>query len=140
MTKSKSNLNAALMEASRNGNIELVKFFLEKGANVNAKDNDSDTALMKASCSYPGHKEIVFLLLDMGANANAKDNLGWTALMKATYMGFTEIVTLIKNHIIKQKKMVYLVINKGRTKGENSNLLISHGQNDIFNRVVSYII
>ena len=139
MTKSKSNLNAALMEASRNGNIELVKFFLEKGANVNAKDNDSDTALMKASCSYPGHKEIVFLLLDMGANANAKDNLGWTALMKATYMGFTEIVTLIKNHIIKQKKMVYLVINKGRTKGKTPIPLVPYSQQDITYQVASYI-
>ena len=38
-----------LIKASRNGNIKIVEMLLEKGADVNAKDNDGMTALMKAS-------------------------------------------------------------------------------------------
>jgi ankyrin repeat protein len=56
---------AALIDASKKGDKEKVELLLKKGANVNAKDKDSLTALMWAS--FNGHKEIVKLLKSYGA-------------------------------------------------------------------------
>ena len=57
-----------------------MELLLDKGANIDDKDNNGSTALTKAA--FQGHKEIVELLLDKGANINEKDNYGSTALKK----------------------------------------------------------
>ena len=69
----------ALRLASREGHLEIVKLLIENGANINAKDNDGETALMRAS--YNGHLEVVKYLIENGADVNIKDNYyGITAL------------------------------------------------------------
>ena len=54
----------ALMEASRYGNVEVVRELLAAKADVNAKNNDGRTALMEAS---KGHDDVVKLLKEAGA-------------------------------------------------------------------------
>ncbi len=66
-------------EAAR---FEMTKLLLEKGANVNARDDDGLTALHLASGD--GCLRIARLLLEKGANANARDNEGNTALYYAS--------------------------------------------------------
>jgi ankyrin repeat protein len=63
-----ANNGVALDYASRNGNLEIVKFLLENGADVNANNG---AAL--AGASQRGHLEIVKLLLSptVGADVNA---------------------------------------------------------------------
>ena len=53
------------MAASHEGHIDIVKLLLDKGADVNAKSKDGDTALKAASVK--GHTEIVELLKAHGA-------------------------------------------------------------------------
>lgn len=53
------------MEAAGSGHTETVQVLLAKGAEVNAKNNYGDTALMKAK--KMGHKEIVRILKEAGA-------------------------------------------------------------------------
>ena len=84
----------ALMTASTENNIDLIKLLIEKGANINDKEVDGWTSLMIASVY--GHKEIVELLIEKGANINDKNNENDTALILATDLGYVEIVKLIK--------------------------------------------
>jgi len=74
-----------------------VQALLAKGADVNAKANDGQTALMVASSHEQGfglldHPNIVPALLAQGADVNAKDRTGQTALMHASYSGHLDIV------------------------------------------------
>lgn len=72
----------ALMEASINGHLDIVKILLNSGADINLEDWDGRTALMFPALN--GHKDIVIELINKGADLNKKDNDGETALMKAS--------------------------------------------------------
>lgn len=62
-----------------------VRLLLERGADVNARDGNGNTALMSA-CSF-GSASAVNVLLSHRANANLKGFLGETALMSAVPVG-----------------------------------------------------
>ena len=73
----------ALIWAAKKGKLDICKqLVLEKGADINTKDCDGNTALMFAI--WIGAFELVTLLVKAGADVNAKDNDGRTALMFAT--------------------------------------------------------
>jgi uncharacterized protein len=78
-----------LMEVSVQGNAEVMKFLIEKGANVNLSDKDGWTALMGATVQ--GHLGSVKLLLSHGAEVNAKNDNNETALMMAVKKSNQEI-------------------------------------------------
>jgi len=87
-------ITETLIVASKEGNIEIVKLLLDKGANVNAKDKRDGTALMIACVK--GYQTIVELLLDnKGADVNAKNNKGDNALMFTSMTGYQTIVELL---------------------------------------------
>jgi hypothetical protein len=71
----------------------IVKLLLDKGADIEAKDNSGQTPLLWAI--YDGRKEIVKLLLDKGADIKAKDKIGLTPLSLATCGGRKEIAKLL---------------------------------------------
>ena len=87
--------------ASDNGNKEIVKLLLEKGADVNAKNMYGETPLHKAA-SDNGNKEIVTLLLEKGANVYAKDTYNQTPLDIAKDKGHTKIVAFLEEIMKKQ--------------------------------------
>ena len=80
---------APLMLAAFRGDTAAVINLLERGADVNARDRDGDTALMFAA--YRGHGLVVALLLQYGANVYARARNGWTA-KKAAQSGLHEHV------------------------------------------------
>ena len=80
----------ALMGASVDGHLEIVKYLISTGADVNAKNDDGWTALIFASTTK-GHLEIVKYLISKDADINAKRDKGLTALMVAS-SGKLEIV------------------------------------------------
>jgi ankyrin repeat protein len=92
------------MCASYRGHKEVVEFLIQKGADIEAKDNDGMTALMKAS--FMGRKEIVELLIQNGADVNQKNNNGQNAMMRAD------------NEEIK-KAIIEAVKKKNEKTGEN---------------------
>lgn len=61
--------------------IVMLNYLIEKGVDVNAKNNNGYTALMDAT--FIGNTEIMKILIKSGADVNAKNNNGATALMLA---------------------------------------------------------
>ena len=89
-------LNQELINSVRERNLNKVEDLIDKGADINAMDNNGNTGLILVS--WLGYKEIVELLINKGANINIKNNDGWTALILASWNNHKEIVELlIKN-------------------------------------------
>ena len=84
-------LNVAISK----GEIDLVKKFIEYGADINETTNGL-TPLMYAA-RY-NQVEIIKLLLEKGANLKVKDERGFTALNHAENSKATEAVELLKNY------------------------------------------
>ena len=61
---------------------EVIKLFLEHGANINGKNKDGETPL-HIMAQHRANYDCLELLIDAGANPDAQDNDGWTPLMKA---------------------------------------------------------
>lgn len=74
-------LHSGLMEALENGNINLIKFIIEKGADVNLCDETGNNPLMHAINKR--NLQIVNLLIENGAAVNYNDCGGCTPLMTA---------------------------------------------------------
>ena len=85
ISSAKGTLSDQLLEASSAGNISQVKILIEQGADINAKDEGGETALMWASGNQftgKGHIEVVKYLVENGADINAEGKSGDTALIK----------------------------------------------------------
>ncbi len=72
---------------------EMVKLLIENGADVNARDSDYDTPLIKAA--QTGNNEIIRALIKAGADVNAADMSGKTALHHLIMSGDMESIALL---------------------------------------------
>ncbi len=87
------NMDQQLILASKLRDMTFLQNIIDKGANINAKDQDGTPALMLAAQKQS--KDIVKLLLKNGADVNAKDKHGRTALERADWFGHYEIVEIL---------------------------------------------
>lgn len=90
-----------LILATLKGNRNIVKWLVEKGANINARNWQGHSPLQYA-CSK-GWKDIVVYLLDKGADINVKDNRGDTSIHRLASLGRTEILNIFLNSKDKPK-------------------------------------
>jgi ankyrin repeat protein len=82
-----------LMKACHHGEQEIVQYLLDKGANVNAADDQGDTALYTAVLAR--RVEIVRVLISRGAKVNMRNLRGLTPIASAAWAGSTQIVKIL---------------------------------------------
>jgi len=126
-------LNLKLINACDDGNIELVKRLIEKGANVNF-ENDYEESLstpLTASVNQ-GNIDIIKLLIKNDVDINTQEEDGSSALHYAVQSGNTNVIKLlIDNNIslnLKDKDgetPIFIAMERGLVK--TTNLLIEKG-------------
>jgi len=82
-----------LLLGSENGNLGQVRYALERGADINARNNAGVSPIIWASNN--GHVEVVKYLLEHGALVNDKSNNHRTALLWACFWGHDKVVQLL---------------------------------------------
>jgi ankyrin repeat protein len=74
----------------------MVKYLVDEGANVNARDKDGETLLHHAAIM--GKFNTARVLLQCKADVNAKNNRGMTALHYATDFDHRDLMELLLAH------------------------------------------
>ena len=92
----KGYLRLPLHVAAEHGHLETVQRLLNSGAQLHAKEEEGQTALMRAAAN--GHLPIVQVLIDKGANINDICR-GETALMLASRNGHREVYEFLYPYV-----------------------------------------
>ncbi|WP_413818305.1 ankyrin repeat domain-containing protein [Thiomonas sp.] len=90
-----------LSYAATRGHTEIVKYLLEHSAYIDAAAPNGSTPLMMAA--YFGYDGTVKLLLEEGADPKLKNAMGFTALTLATKMGHQDIADMIAKALGKDR-------------------------------------
>ena len=83
----------SLSTAASCGHLDVVKYILSKGANINMVDNSKYTPLHAAS--KEGHLHVVEYLVNAGADINAASHNSYTPLSTALIKGRQRIVEFL---------------------------------------------
>jgi ankyrin repeat protein len=89
-------LKTPLTAAAARGRVEVVRYLLDEGADINLRPAGFCSAAFHRACDQ-GRVEVVALLLARGADTGPSDN-GLTPLMAASFGGQTDIVELLLAH------------------------------------------
>ena len=94
LDKSEAPKDSVLIHAAViSGHCEMVRLFLNKGANIDYQDNDGSTPLVLAI--KMGHIEIVELLLDSGANSKVRSFDGSVSIHTAAKLGHYDVLQVL---------------------------------------------
>lgn len=91
----------ALLEAVKQGHLEVVSALIEANARVNTVDHNQQSALaMACRLSKYAHVDIIKRLLSAGAEVNSQDKWGITPLMRIIQAenGTLELVMILLDH------------------------------------------
>jgi uncharacterized protein len=98
-----------LIAASMNDRLEVVRYLVSRGVDVNTAENGGRTALYFAAQN--NYKSIALFLISRGAEVNTQDSYGQTPLHRAAQMGHTEMVKLL----VSSKADINAEDKKGKT-------------------------
>ncbi|XP_065842029.1 serine/threonine-protein phosphatase 6 regulatory ankyrin repeat subunit B-like isoform X2 [Oscarella lobularis] len=87
--------NTSLMNASDEGNVEVIKVFCEWGCDVNKKGQAGQTALHLAC--YKGHSKVTSALLERGADVEIRDEEGRTPFLCGCASGNKATLVFLSN-------------------------------------------
>ena len=86
----------ALHSASSEGHLQVVRYLLRYGVDVNLRDSGLETPLLLAS--WKGNSDVVQCLLEHGADVDLRDQFQHTSLMVAANWGRVDAVRLLLEH------------------------------------------
>lgn len=120
-----SRIGSGLMIGAREGNIEMMRLFISRGANINRANCNGETAIILAAwrgqlaavkwlvdrgarinapprqwsplhyAVFAGHRPVVDYLMEQGADINALSTNGSSGLMMAIYEGHEELARML---------------------------------------------
>jgi ankyrin repeat protein len=93
-SEEREKLTAELAVATSQGDFRMAYDLIQKGVDVNAKDEFNTPPLNYAAIK--GHKKIVELLIQHGVDVNGRSGDGETALKIATDYMYPEVAELLK--------------------------------------------
>ena len=99
----------ALHAASNVGNLAMIKYLIEKGANVNSRSRDGITPLHEAAAR--GDIATMQFLLSKGANEKAATVKGWVPLHHAARFGHIHATNLL----LQRGTPIYLRTAEGKS-------------------------
>ncbi|MEZ4551352.1 MAG: ankyrin repeat domain-containing protein [Desulfobacterales bacterium] len=108
----------ALSEAAHGGFADVVAFLIENGADVNAKDEDTDIDALFLAAEM-GHMPVVKILVENGADVYAETKMG-TALGAARHYGHPYIAAYIEEAREEVKKYRPRKMSKMKNEQEGS--------------------
>ena len=85
-------LNAELLEAAQANRVAAARDLIERGADVNAKDETEQSAYLYATSEVGPDPALLELMLASGADVDAKDSYNGTGLIRAAHRGYAQIV------------------------------------------------
>jgi ankyrin repeat protein len=91
-----ASLDRELIDVAKSGDAASISQLLERGANVNARNESQRTVLMLAALK--GRPAVVSTLVAKGADINARDTKQMTALMWAAFGGSRESAEILISH------------------------------------------
>ena len=118
-----------LMRASCfSDNLELIKYLVSCGADVNQEDEDGSTSFFEAVEN--GSIEIAEFLLSAGSNIDHQDKVGYTALMWSAIS--LELESM--DYLLRKGADLNLVTNEGRSFLEIANCFENERINEVLKR------
>jgi len=125
----------ALLAATHANRIDAARLLIERGADVNAKDEIQDSPFLYAGAE--GRLEILRMTIAAGANLNSTNRYGGTALIPAAHHGHVETVRALLttkidvNHVnlLGWTALLEAIIlgDGGAAHTETVQLLVAHG-------------
>lgn len=91
-----------LQWAAINRHVDIVDYLLELGVDVDARNNDGETALSIVTTDLDANIDIAKVLIRYGANVNTRDNDELTPLKNAIQIGNEKLVKLLREHSAKE--------------------------------------
>lgn len=89
----KGSREETLINVAKNGDLKNIATLIAAGVDLEARDNQDRTALMRAA--EKGYSDVVRILLEAGADVRTKDKFGWTALFIAANQNHVEVVKML---------------------------------------------
>jgi ankyrin repeat protein len=127
----------ALHAASFQGRLQVVRYLLRQGVDVNVRDSGHDTSLLLAS--WKGHLDVVQCLLKHGADVDLQDYFLNTPLILAANWGHVDAVRILLDHnadvnsqdIYGQTSLHHVVRGQSfkAVRPQIARLLLKHGAN-----------
>ncbi|MFA6186366.1 MAG: ankyrin repeat domain-containing protein [Phycisphaerae bacterium] len=123
-----------LYYSSAAGHVEVVKFLLAHGANIELGNDHGERPLAKAAKFK--HYDVAKILLEHGAKVNCKDDSGYTPLHEASLQSGKDMVNLLLEYgadVSARNEYAYTPLHQAATMDniEAAKALIGHGA-DVF--------